>query len=196
MNNKYSDPFFIGLALIIISAFFTLFNIKIKEGPGMPVVLTMKTSLGNTGVFGKFDMKTPVLDGALHENDRYDDSFRDFDLAKKNASFPRFFRINFFLIMILSVWGLLVFAAQPLMRDSNKKGIFSGIILALVLFFAVLFFEINHYKSILDEFSQINISDYYHIGFGPGFYILIVALLTTLYGTFFYQPAGSIQNTQ
>jgi hypothetical protein len=202
-NNKYIHPFFIGLLILLIAHFFTLFNMRIKENAISEISGYAKYSLWKSGIWGKVNLKVKGtnLDTKRRkiENDyesKDDDDFGSsrmkrevnaiFSTVSETAIIPRFYRVFNVIAFLLIVWGIIIYLLQHSnMRKSNIHYISYGIIGLMLLQVFLHKYESGKINKVLKA-EYIRAKNMYDVNLGFGFYLLMFGVLCLIYNLYFY----------
>lgn len=186
MNAKLTHPFFIGLALMFLSFFFTFYKVT-------PKVQDYEDRTGVTVSASMFDAAFGNKPTIKWERGR---GYNRFDMAEMSGAakilgIPKMLGINFLIILLLLTWGVMNFLFNDNMTIGNRRMLITGMGISFLLFFLVLIWDINYYRRVGNDMGQFEgrVRDY--VSFIPvfGFFAFVGGWLVAMYGAFFQRRA-------
>ncbi|HEX2629245.1 MAG TPA: hypothetical protein VHM26_09540 [Chitinophagaceae bacterium] len=186
MNAKLTHPFFIGLAIMFLSLFFTFYKVS-------PKVQDYEDRRGVTVSASMFDAafgNKPTIKSE-GRRDRFD--VIEMSAATHLLGIPKVLGINFLIIILLLVWAVMNFLFNDNMTVSNRRMLITGMGISFLLFFLVLIWDINYYRGVLNDTGGFEgrVRDY--VNFVPvfGFFAFVGGWLVSMYGAFFQRHVYS-----
>jgi hypothetical protein len=182
MNAKLTHPFFIGLAIMFLSFFFTFYKVS-------PKAQDYEDRSGVTVSASMFDAAFGNKPTIKFEGGRGRNGFDIADMsgAAKILGIPKMLGVNFLVILLLLVWAVMNFLFNDNMTVGNRRMLITGMGISFLLFFLVLIWDINYYRGVLSDMGQFEgrVRDY--VSFLPvfGFFAFVGGWLVSMYGAFF-----------
>jgi hypothetical protein len=183
MNAKLTHTYFIGLVIIFLSFFFTFYKLAPKqidyeEIQGIRVSASMwDAAMGSTPSI-KFENQSEGRYGGF--------GFIGMS-AMRLVTIPKFLGINFLIILILAVWALMNFLFNENMTDRNRQSLIGGIGISFILFFLILIWDINYYRSVINDTGLFKgrLRDLVALTPAFGFFLFLGGWMAAMYGAFF-----------
>jgi hypothetical protein len=181
MNAKLTHPFFIGLAIMFISFFFTFYKVSPKsqdyeEKTGVTVSASMLDAAFGNNLTVKYERRG--------EYDRFD--LMEMGAASSFLGIPKVLGINFLIILILMVWAVMNFFFNDNMTAGNRQMLVTGMGISFFLFFLIIIWDINYYRGVANDIGEFEgrVRDY--VSFVPvfGFFLFVGGWLVSMYGAF------------
>lgn len=182
MNARLTHPFFIGLAIMFLSFFFTFYKVS-------PKAQDYEERSGVTVSASMFDAAFGNKPTIKWERGRERNGFELAEMsgAAKILGIPKVLGINFLIILLLLIWAVMNFLFNDKMTVSNQRMLITGMGISFLLFFLVLIWDINYYRGVLNEAEQFEgrVRDY--VSFIPvfGCFVFVGGWLVSMYGAFF-----------